>query len=78
DNIPHLQVSWVTQGIKVAQVALFFGADDCGSTKLEENVVRAAGVTISRVSPAEIIHSIQKAGFKPAQRTTTYEIIKIF
>jgi len=78
DNIPHLQVSWVTQGIKVAQVALFFGADDFGSTMLEENVVRAAGVTISRVSPAEIIHSIQKAGFKPAQRTTTYEIIKIF
>jgi cyclic dehypoxanthinyl futalosine synthase len=78
DNIPHLQVSWVTQGIKVAQVALFFGADDFGSTMLEENVVRAAGATVSRISPAEIIHFIQKAGFKPAQRTVTYEIIKIF
>lgn len=76
DNIPHLQVSWVTQGIKIAQVALFFGADDFGSTMLEENVVRAAGVTY-RVSQAEIIHYIQKAGFKPAQRTTTYKIIKI-
>ncbi len=44
DNVPHLQVSWVTQGPKVAQVALKFGADDFGSTMLEENVVAATGV----------------------------------
>ena len=45
DNVPNLQVSWVTQGGKIAQVALAFGANDFGSTMIEENVVAAAGVT---------------------------------
>lgn len=77
DNIPNIQASWVTQGTKIAQVSLFFGANDFGSTMLEENVVRAAGVTY-RVSLNEIIHCIREAGFIPAQRTTDYKILKIF
>jgi len=77
DNIPNIQASWVTQGVKLAQVVLFFGANDFGSTMLEENVVRAAGVTY-RVPLAEIIYSIKEAGFQPAQRATDYRVLKVF
>ncbi|MBI2875238.1 MAG: dehypoxanthine futalosine cyclase [Firmicutes bacterium] len=77
DNVPNLQVSWVTQGAKVAQVALAFGANDFGGTMLEENVVRAAGVTF-RMGSAEIVESIRGAGFHPAQRDTNYRIIRYF
>jgi len=77
DNIPHIQVSWVTQGPRVAQVALFFGADDFGSTMMEENVVRAAGASY-RMARDEIIRVIKDAGFTPAQRTTQYRIIRTF
>ncbi|AEG15129.1 menaquinone biosynthesis protein [Desulfofundulus kuznetsovii DSM 6115] len=75
DNVPNLQASWVTQGAKIAQIALFFGANDFGSTMLEENVVRAAGVNY-RVPLPEIIRCIREAGFTPAQRTTFYQIIR--
>lgn len=75
DNIPNLQASWVTQGAKLAQVALCFGANDFGSTMLEENVVRSAGVTY-RVALGDIIRCIKDAGYTPAQRTTDYRIIK--
>jgi len=75
DNIPNIQVSWVTQGAKLAQVALAFGANDFGSAMLEENVVRAAGVNY-RISIEEIVRCIKEAGFKPAQRDTGYKIIK--
>jgi cyclic dehypoxanthinyl futalosine synthase len=75
DNVPNIQASWVTQGIKMAQVALRFGANDFGSTMIEENVVAAAGVK-HRVSINDIITSIKSAGFKPAQRDMYYNIIK--
>jgi cyclic dehypoxanthinyl futalosine synthase len=75
DNIPNIQASWVTQGAKIAQVALSFGANDFGSTMLEENVVRAAGVNY-RVALQEIHRCIKDAGFIPAQRRTDYTIIK--
>lgn len=77
DNIPNIQASWVTQGAKMAQVSLNFGANDFGSTMLEENVVRAAGVNY-RVPLDEIIRSIKDAGYRPAQRNTGYEIIKYY
>ncbi len=77
DNVPNLQVSWVTQGVKVAQTALAFGANDFGSTMLEENVVRAAGVTF-RTSMEELIHAVKEAGFQPAQRDNLYNILKVF
>jgi len=75
DNVPNLQVSWVTQGAKVAQVALFFGANDFGSTMLEENVVRAAGVNY-RISREEIHRVIAAAGFAWARRDTAYRILE--
>ncbi len=77
DNIPNIQASWVTQGLKIAQVALRFGANDFGSTMLEENVVKAAGVSY-RVRKEDIINAIKAAGFRPAQRDTYYRIIQFF
>lgn len=77
DNFPNIQVSWVTQGIKIAQVGLRFGANDFGSTMLEENVVRSTGVNY-RVTMEEIIQAIYRAGFKPAQRDTYYRILRFF
>ncbi len=65
----------MTQGIKMGQVALFFGADDLGSTMIEENVVAAAGATY-RTSVDEMVRVIKDAGFIPAQRTTLYQVIK--
>ncbi|MEW6721296.1 MAG: cyclic dehypoxanthinyl futalosine synthase [Thermodesulfobacteriota bacterium] len=66
-NIPTVQVSWVTMGAKVAQAGLFFGADDFGSTMMEENVVASAGVSF-RMTEEEIVHVIRDAGFIPARR----------
>jgi cyclic dehypoxanthinyl futalosine synthase len=73
DNIPHLQVSWVTQGPKVAQVALSFGADDFGSTMLEENVVAATGVGF-RLGREEIESLIRQMGCEPRVRNHRYEL----
>lgn len=77
DNFPHVQASWVTQGVKIAEVALRFGADDFGSTMIEENVVASTGVSY-QVSKEEIIRAIKNAGFNPAQRNTYYDIIRTF
>jgi len=77
DNVPNLQASWVTQGPKLGQVALFFGANDFGSTMLEENVVRAAGAA-HRVSLEEAVRIIRSAGFTPVQRNQQYQILKRF
>jgi cyclic dehypoxanthinyl futalosine synthase len=77
DNIPNIQASWVTQGAKLAQVALFFGANDLGGTMLEENVVAAAGCSF-RMSQQEMIELIKGAGFRAAQRSTGYKILKEF
>lgn len=77
DNIPNIQASWVTQGAKMAQVALFFGANDLGGTMLEENVVAAAGCSF-RMSSDEMIALIAGAGFTAAQRSTTYTILREF
>jgi cyclic dehypoxanthinyl futalosine synthase len=75
DNIPNIQASWVTQGIKMAQVALRFGANDFGSTMLEENVVASTGIRY-RVSIRNIIDAIKDVGFIPAQRDMYYNILK--
>jgi cyclic dehypoxanthinyl futalosine synthase len=77
DNVQHIQASWVTQGIKMGQVALFFGADDLGSTMIEENVVAAAGATY-RTSVEEMVRVIKDAGFTPVQRTTLYQVLRRF
>ena len=72
DNFDNIQASWVTQGAKVAQLSLFFGANDMGSTMIEENVVKAAGVSF-RMSEVEIRRIIEDAGFKPIKRNTFYQ-----
>jgi cyclic dehypoxanthinyl futalosine synthase len=74
DNVPNIQASWVTQGPKIAQVSLFFGANDFGSTMIEENVVAAAGITF-RLSEAEIRSLVKGAGFVPQQRTMDYSFV---
>lgn len=70
-NVRNIQGSWVTQGAKLAQVALFFGANDLGGTMLEENVVAAAGCRFL-MSREEMIGLIRGAGFTPVRRTTLY------
>lgn len=75
DNFEHIQGSWVTQGKRIGQMTLYFGADDLGSVMIEENVVRAAGVT-HRMLEEEIISLITATGKIPAQRDTCYRIIK--
>ncbi|HEX2251645.1 MAG TPA: cyclic dehypoxanthinyl futalosine synthase [Thermoanaerobaculia bacterium] len=72
DNIQHFQTSWVTQGKKIGQTALHFGADDMGSIMIEENVVSAAG-TSYHMSQEEMERLIRQAGFEPRQRTNLYE-----
>ena len=76
DNFMNIQASWVTQGAKIAQVALEFGANDFGSTMIEENVVAAAGVAF-RMSRQEIMSIIKDAGYTPAQRDTCYNILAV-
>ncbi len=73
DNFQNIQASWVTQGPKVAQISLFFGANDFGSTMIEENVVAAAGVS-HRLSEEEIRRIVQGAGFTPKQRLMDYTL----
>ncbi|HUR55205.1 MAG TPA: cyclic dehypoxanthinyl futalosine synthase [Gemmataceae bacterium] len=74
DNIPNIQSSWVTQGAKIGQVALFFGANDMGSLMIEENVVASAG-TVHYLSLEEIKRCIREAGWEPRQRNVRYELI---
>ncbi|NMC74195.1 MAG: dehypoxanthine futalosine cyclase [Geobacteraceae bacterium] len=76
DNIANVQASWVTQGARLAQVALYFGANDLGGTMLEENVVAAAGCSF-RMGREEMVGCIREAGFRAAQRNTVYGIVKI-
>lgn len=76
DNINNFQASWPTMGYKVAQTALSFGANDFGSTMLEENVVSQAGAKNQATSEREIIRQITDAGYKPMQRDSLYELIR--
>ena len=77
DNVAHIQGSWVTQGERIGQLTLGFGADDLGSIMLEENVVRAAG-TRYNMSIKKMIDLIRGAGRMPAQRDTQYRVIRRF
>jgi cyclic dehypoxanthinyl futalosine synthase len=74
DNFPSVQASWVTQGGKIGQLSLRFGANDFGSLMIEENVVSAAGAHF-RLTEAEIARNIQVAGFVPKRRTMHYQIV---
>ncbi|NTU72007.1 MAG: dehypoxanthine futalosine cyclase [Coriobacteriia bacterium] len=77
DNVRNVQASWVTQGGKVGQIALAFGANDMGSTMIEENVVAAAG-TKFMLAREELVRLIRDAGYEPVQRDTLYREVKRF
>ncbi|NOT45183.1 MAG: dehypoxanthine futalosine cyclase [Acidobacteria bacterium] len=74
DNVDNLQASWVTQGGKVGQLSLAFGANDMGSVMIEENVVRAAGASYC-MDEVEIVANIEDAGFTAKRRNMHYEIL---
>ena len=74
DNVPNIQSSWVTQGLKIGQLAMTFGANDMGSLMIEENVVAEAG-TVHFLTLDQIRESIQELGFKPRQRNVFYELV---
>jgi cyclic dehypoxanthinyl futalosine synthase len=74
DNFDNLQASWVTQGGKVGQLSLAYGANDMGSVMIEENVVRAAGASYC-MDEIEIVRNIEDAGFVPKRRNMHYEIL---
>ena len=73
-NVWNVQSSWVTQGPKVGQLALFYGANDMGSVMMEENVVSAAGTTY-RLCEAEIRRLIADAGWTPKRRNCYYKVL---
>ena len=75
DNIPNIQSSWVTQGDKIGQMALIYGANDMGSTMLEENVVSAAGADF-RLAETDIRHVIEELDFTPKRRNCYYKILE--
>jgi cyclic dehypoxanthinyl futalosine synthase len=77
DNVPNIQSSWVTQGPYIGQMALRFGANDLGSTMMEENVVSSAGAAYT-MAKSEMVHLIQDIGEKAAVRNTAYEILEKF
>lgn len=77
DNFQNIQSSWVTQGSYIGQLALLFGANDLGSTMMEENVVAAAGASNS-MNQAEMISLIRDIGEIPAKRNTAYSILEQF
>jgi cyclic dehypoxanthinyl futalosine synthase len=77
DNVDHIQSSWVTQGMKVGQVALGFGADDMGSIMIEENVVSAAGTT-HRATAEDFVRAIKALGKAAVQRDTLYRDVRVW
>lgn len=74
DNVQHIQASWLTQGLRLGQTALRFGADDMGSIMIEENVVSAAGAN-TEANEKELRYQIREAGFVPQQRDILYEYV---
>ncbi|KAA5545371.1 dehypoxanthine futalosine cyclase [Roseiconus nitratireducens] len=74
DNVPNIQSSWVTQGLKMGQLAMLFGANDMGSLMIEENVVAEAG-TVHFLSLRQIREAIEELGFQPRQRDVFYNLV---
>ena len=74
DNVQHIQASWLTQGLKLGQSALGFGADDMGSIMIEENVVSAAGAD-TQANERDLRYQIREAGYTPQQRDILYNYI---
>lgn len=77
DNFDHVQAGWLTETVKLAQLALAFGADDMGGILLEDEVMGAVGVTLD-VAVSDMVHNIKSAGRVPVQRNTKYEHLRVF
>ncbi len=77
DNITHMQSSWVTQGLRIGQLALEAGCDDMGSIMIEENVVRAAGTAFTLDTP-RMVEAIEATGRRAVQRDTRYRVLRRF
>ncbi len=77
DNIEHLQSGWLTEGLKLGQIALAFGCDDMGGILIEDKVLEPTGIKV-RTRREDLIRLIREAGFLPVQRDTNYEILKTF
>ena len=75
DNIVHMQASWPTMGLDVAQIAIDAGADDIGSTMMEENVVSASGTTKVLASESELQRTIIRSGHQPRKRDSDYNLL---
>ncbi|CAI8218876.1 MAG: Cyclic dehypoxanthine futalosine synthase [Methanobacteriota archaeon] len=75
DNIVHIQASWPTMGLDVAQIAIDAGADDIGSTMMEENVVSASGTTKVLASESELQRTIIRSGHQPRKRDSDYNLL---
>ena len=75
DSIDHIQASWPTMGVEIAQMALLCGADDAGSTMMEENVVSASGTSKISASEVELQNTIIRAGFSPQRRDSDYQYL---
>src|SRR3954471_18382550 len=77
DNVPHIQASWFSEGKKTGVISLHFGADDFGGTLIDENVHKATG-HINKTTVDYTVQMIREAGFTPVQRTTLYDILKVY
>lgn len=77
DNFDHIQSGWLTEGLKLGQVALNFGCDDMGGTLLEDKVLEPTGIEV-HTRPADLVRLIQEAGYIPAQRNTNYDIVHVY
>ncbi len=78
DNFENIQSGWLTEGIKLGQVALGFGANDMGGTLLEDKVLEPTGMSASNTRKEDLIRLIREAGYVPAQRNTNYEILQVY
>lgn len=78
DNFENIQSGWLTEGTKIGQVSLAFGANDMGGTLLEDKVLEPTGMSASGVRREDMIRLIREAGYLPAQRSTNYEILQVF
>lgn len=77
DNFEHIQSGWLTEGLKLGQIALAFGCDDMGGTLIEDKVLESTGVQV-HTRKGDLVRLIQDAGFIPTQRDTNYKMLKVF
>ncbi len=77
DNVSNIQSGWLTEGLKMGQVGLSFGANDIGGTLIEDKVLEPTGIEV-KTRPEDLIRLIKEAGYIPVQRNTNYEVIQVF